>query len=96
MNAGKSITEDTRAAIAEQVSKGKPQMPYRLRAMARTARKIADHFKRLNTAKASGTPVRFRTLKEKTGLKFGSGIGRGYRRAHARLVFSILKKQGKR
>jgi hypothetical protein len=52
----------------------------------RVRKSIQTHVSNLKADKAKGAKISYRTLADKTGLKFGSGIARKYRRAHATRV----------
>jgi hypothetical protein len=56
----------------------------RLEIFGRIRKAIDDHVAKLKRAKAEGKKVRYTTLYERTGVKFGSGVPRHYRRAAAK------------
>jgi hypothetical protein len=60
------------------------QQSLRRRLILPTRRAIATHIQKLREALAKGQRVPTRTLAQKTGLKFGSGITRKFQRAHAK------------
>ena len=56
-----------------------------------TRRAIARHIRKIREAMKTGRRVPLRTLKQKTGLKFGSGVTRKFQRAHAKRALALMR-----